>query len=67
VRRNIETYLRPLSDCGWELIFHHFLEDIFLARTANFKVQRQTGGKFHDAVVKKRRADFDGVGHAHAI
>jgi hypothetical protein len=67
MRRNIETYLRSLKDRGRKLIFHHFFEDVFLARTANFKVQRQTSGKFHDAVVKERRSDFDGVGHTHAV
>jgi hypothetical protein len=67
MRRNIETYLRPLNDCRRELIFHHFFENVFLARPADLKIQRQTSSKFHDAVVKERGANFDRMGHAHAV
>ena len=67
MRRNIEAYLLALHDSGGQLGSHHFLEEIFLARTADFKVYRQLGCKLHDAVIDERRPDLDGMGHAYAV
>ena len=38
VRRNIEAYLLALNYSGGQLRSHHFLEEILLARTADFEI-----------------------------
>ena len=39
----------------------------FCCEPANFESGRQRCGKFHDAVIEKRRADLQRMSHAHAV
>lgn len=65
--RDIETNLLTLHNGGRQSRLHQLLEQVFLARTANLEISRQSRGKFHDTVIQEGRANFDSMRHAHAI
>ncbi len=67
VRGDVEADFFARENRWRQFIFHQFFENEFLARALDFQGRGQRGGEFHDAMIEERRADFDGVRHAHAV
>src|SRR3979411_1855559 len=64
---NVEADFFALEDGGRQLVAHELGPNEFLLRASNLESRRQRGSKFHDAMIEKRRAHLQGMGHAHAV
>ena len=67
VRGNVEANLLPAEDLGRKLVFHQFFQNEFLRCPSDLQRRRQRCGKLHNTMIEKRRADFHGMSHAHAV
>ena len=65
--RNIESTFLRVSTAGGSLPLHQVLEHELLPRPANLQRRWKRSGKFHDAMIEKRRPHFHRMRHAHAI
>lgn len=67
MRRYIEAGLLLAKDMGRQFRSHQLLENDLLPRPMHLEMLRQGGGKFHDAMIQKRRPHFNGMRHAHSV
>jgi len=64
---NVKPRLLPLQDGSGQFVLPQFFQYEFLFGATDFQPRGQLGGKFHNSVIEKRGANFDGVCHAHAV
>src|SRR5580700_8420665 len=64
---NVKARLFPLQNRSRKFVLPQFTQHELLLCAADFQSSRELRGKFHDSVIEKRRANLDGVRHAHAI
>src|SRR5690348_11810817 len=67
VYRDVETFFGPREDFRRELLTDQFPKNALRSSPLDFEGGGQPGRKFHDAVIQKRRADFERMGHAHPV
>ena len=67
VRGNVEAFFLAGQDRCGKVVSHQFAQNIFEFPASNLEVLGQARGEFYNPVIQKRRTDFQGVRHAHAI
>ena len=65
--RDAETHLLAREYFRRQERFHRFFKNELAAVVVKFPFGRQTGGQLDDAIIEQRRADFERMGHAHAV
>lgn len=59
MRRNIESHLLPPQNRRRQLVPHELFQNNLLIRSPYLELVRQSGGKFHDAMIKERWPHFE--------
>src|SRR4051812_41619086 len=65
--RDIEPFLLPGENGLRKLVLHQLTKDVFQRASMNFEIMREPRGKFDDAVIQKRRTNFQRVRHTHPV